>query len=95
VHPEPTTYKEIVQRTEALAAQITPIDPTAIVLGGMMFGWSEFMWLSSAPDAKEFSNYPTYMEYWLASMKELEKKHGRRLVHVQVATRQGKYACYS
>lgn len=82
VHPEQTTYKEIVQRTEALAAQITTIDPSAIVLGGVMFGWSEFMSLSSAPDAKDFSTYPTYMEYWLASMKELEKKHGRRLVHV-------------
>jgi mannan endo-1,4-beta-mannosidase len=82
VHPEPTTYKEIVQRSEALATQITTIDPTAIVLGGVMFGWSEFMSLSSAPDAKEFSKYPTYIEYWLASMAELEKKHGRRLVHV-------------
>jgi hypothetical protein len=82
VHPEPTTYKEIVQRTEALATQITTIDPSAVVLGGVMFGWSEFMSLSSAPDAKEFSKYPTYVEYWLDSMKELEKKHGRRLVHV-------------
>jgi hypothetical protein len=81
VHPEPTTYKEIVQRTEALATQITAIDPSAFVLGGVMFGWSEFMSLTSAPDAKEFSNYPTYVEYWLASMKELEKKNGRRLVH--------------
>jgi len=81
VHPEPTTYKEIVQRTEALATQITTIDPSAFVLGGVMFGWSEFMSLTSAPDAKEFSQYPTYVEYWLASMAALEKKHGRRLVH--------------
>jgi hypothetical protein len=82
VHPEPTTYKEIVQRTEALATQITAIDPSAFVLGGVMFGWSEFMSLSSAPDAKDFTaKYPTYVDYWLASMQELEKKNGRRLVH--------------
>jgi hypothetical protein len=82
VHPEPTTYKEIVQRTEALATQITTIDPSAFVLGGVMFGWSEYMSLTSAPDAKDFtSKYPTYVEYWLASMAELEKKNGRRLVH--------------
>jgi mannan endo-1,4-beta-mannosidase len=81
VHPEPTTYKEIVLRTEALATQITAIDPSAFVLGGVMFGWSEFMSLTSAPDAKEFSQYPSYVEYWLASMAALEKKSGRRLVH--------------
>ncbi|HEX6767636.1 MAG TPA: glycoside hydrolase family 44 protein, partial [Polyangiaceae bacterium] len=81
VHQEPTTYKEMVLRTEALAAQITTIDPSTVVLGGVMFGWSEYMSLNSAPDAKEFSQYPTYVEYWLASMAALEKKNGRRLVH--------------
>ena len=83
VHPDRTTYKEIVSRSEALAAEITRLDPSAIVLGAVAFGWSEFMSLSSAPDAEGLNKqYTTYLEYFLASMKALEQKHGRRLVHV-------------
>jgi mannan endo-1,4-beta-mannosidase len=83
VHPEKTTYAEIVARTEALASVITELDPTATVVGGVMFGWSEFTSLSSAPDSKQYNaKYGTYIDYYLASMQRLERKHGRRLVHV-------------
>jgi mannan endo-1,4-beta-mannosidase len=83
VHPDKTTYAEMVSRTEATAAEITRLDPDAMVLGGVMFGWSEFMSLSSAPDAKEQNaKYGSYVDYLLAQMKRLEQKHHRRLVHV-------------
>jgi hypothetical protein len=80
IHPAPTTYKEIAERTEATAAMITEIDPSAEVLGAVAFGWSEFMSLSSAPDQNK--EYATYLEYYLANAKKLEEKYGRRLVHV-------------
>ncbi len=80
IHLTPTTYKEIAERTEATAAMITEIDPTAEVLGAVAFGWSEFMSLSSAPDPNK--EYETYLEYYLATAKKLEAKYGRRLVHV-------------
>jgi len=83
VHPERPTYKEVVLRTEATALAITKIDPTATVLGGVMYGWSEFMSLQSAPDSSEHNaKYGTYIDYFLASLKALEQKHQRRLVHV-------------
>jgi mannan endo-1,4-beta-mannosidase len=83
IHPEKTTYQEIVARTEATALQITALDPTAMVLGGVSFGWSEYMSLQSAPDSKEYNaKYDTYLDFFLASMKALEQKHHRRLVHV-------------
>jgi hypothetical protein len=83
VHPEKTTYAEMVSRSEATAAQITRLDPGAMVLGGVMFGWSEYMSLSSAPDAAEHNKkYGSYVDYYLASMKALEAKHHRRLVHL-------------
>jgi Glycoside hydrolase family 44 len=82
VHPEKTRYDEMVTRSEGIAGAITQIDPTAVVLGGVMFGWSEFMSLSDAPDAKANNEkYGTYIDYFLASMKALEAKHHRRLVH--------------
>jgi hypothetical protein len=82
IHPAPTRYDEMVTRSEATAAQIVKLDPTAMVLGGVMFGWSEYMSLNDAPDAKEQNaTYGTYLDYFLASMKRLEEKHHQRLVH--------------
>jgi hypothetical protein len=73
----------MVKRTEAVAAEIVKLDPSAQTLGAVAFGWSEFTTLSDAPDAKEHNdNYGSYLDYFLASMKELETKHKKRLVHV-------------
>ena len=83
IHPERTRYDEMVKRTEAIATEIVKLDPTAMNLGAVAFGWSEFMSLSDAPDFKEHNaKYGTYLDYFLASMKELEAKHKKRLVHV-------------
>jgi hypothetical protein len=47
-----------------------------------MFGWSEFMSLSEAPDFKPHNDkYGSYVDFFLASMKDLEAKHKKRLVH--------------
>jgi mannan endo-1,4-beta-mannosidase len=82
IHPAKTRYDEIVARTEAMADAITSVDPSAVVIGGTMFGWSEYMSLSEAPDAKDHdARYGTYVDYFLAAMKGLEAKHRRRLVH--------------
>ncbi len=83
IHPDKTSYQEVVTRTEALAKQITTLDPSALVLGGVMFGWSEYLSLSDAPDSKEQNaKYDTYVDFFLASMKNLEAKNHRRLMHV-------------
>jgi mannan endo-1,4-beta-mannosidase len=83
VHPDKTTYAEMVSRTEAMATEIVRLDPGAVVLGGVTFGWSEMMSLASAPDAQENNaRYGSYVDYFLAQMKTLEQKHHRRLVHV-------------
>jgi hypothetical protein len=83
IHPEPATYREIVKRSEAMAAQITTIDPSALVLGGVMYGWNEYLTFQNAPDSKELNEqYGSYVDYFLASMSELEQKYHRRLVHL-------------
>ncbi|MGA7744457.1 MAG: glycoside hydrolase family 44 protein [Polyangia bacterium] len=82
VHPERTTYREMIDRSEATADAILRVDPDAIVLGGVMFGWSEFMTLDGAPDADEGNKkYERYLDYFLAESKKLEAKHGKRLIH--------------
>jgi Glycoside hydrolase family 44 len=84
IHPEKTTYQEIVTRSEALAAAITKEDPSALVLGGMAYGWSEYLSLQDAPDSKDWNSKSggTYIDFYLASMKRLEEKAHRRLLHV-------------
>jgi hypothetical protein len=83
IHPDRTRYDEMVRRTEAVATEVVKLDPSAMNLGAVAFGWSEFKTLSDAPDAKEHDEkYGSYLDYFLASMKELETKHKKRLVHV-------------
>jgi Glycoside hydrolase family 44 len=80
IHPEHTTYEEIVRRTEATAAAIKAVDPSAFLLSGVMFGWAEYQSLSSAPDAAKYNaEFGTYTDYFLDAMKQLEKKHHQRL----------------
>jgi hypothetical protein len=83
IHPAPSTFQEMISRTEATASAITQIDPTTTVLGGVMYGWGEYMSLDSAPDAKELTpKYgDSYVDFFLASVKALEAKYNRRLVH--------------
>jgi glycosyl hydrolase family 44 len=83
IHPERTRYDEMVKRTEAIATEVVRLDPSAMTLGAVAFGWSEFMSLSDAPDSKEHNaKYGTYLDFFLASMKELDAKHKKRLVHI-------------
>jgi hypothetical protein len=86
IHPEKTTYKEMVARSTALASAITKIDPSAQVLGAVAFGWSEYMSLGDAPDAKEQNEKlgpdATYLDVFLASMKRAEVEQHRRLIHL-------------
>ena len=82
VHPDKTTYREMIDRSEATADAILALDSDAVVLGGVMYGWGEFMNLTDAPDAAEWNKkYDRYLDYFLAQTKQLEAKHGKRLVH--------------
>jgi hypothetical protein len=82
VHPDRPTYAEMVTRTEATASGLLKVDPSALVLGAVAYGWSEFKTLQDAPDAKDNNAvFGTYLDFFLAAMKKLEQKHHRRLVH--------------
>lgn len=82
IHPDKTTYAEMVSRTEATASALLKVDPSAFVLGAVAFGWSEYKTLLDAPDAAaNDAKYGSYLDFFLASMKKLEEKHHERLVH--------------
>jgi len=82
VHPNPVTYEELVQRSEATANAILEVDPSAFILGGVYYGWSEIQNLASAGDYQKYNAvYERQVDYFLDMMKKLEKRHGKRLVH--------------
>lgn len=82
LHHSPVRYDEMVNRTEQYADMLTSLDPGAEVLGGVCYGWQEFLTLQNAPDSGEQNaKYGTYLDYFLDNLARLEKSHGRRLVH--------------
>ena len=57
----------MVTRTEATATGLLKVDPSAVVLGAVEYGWSEFQTLQDAPDAKENNaTYGSYLDFFLA-----------------------------
>jgi mannan endo-1,4-beta-mannosidase len=83
LHPELTRYDEMVDKTERFADMITRMDPGALVLGAVCYGWQEFQSLQNAPDSAEHNaKFGTYLDYFLDQMARLEREHKRRLVHI-------------
>ena len=83
IHPAQTTYLEMVTKTEALSRAVLRIDPTAKIFGAVMYGWKEFLDLQDAPDSAAMNKtFDTYVDFYLAQMKSLEKRNKKRLLHV-------------
>jgi mannan endo-1,4-beta-mannosidase len=73
----------MVNKTEALSQAVLRIDPTAKIFGAVMYGWKEFLDLQDAPDSAAMNKtFDTYVDFYLAQMKSLEKRDKKRLLHV-------------
>ena len=75
VHPNAVTCDEIVAQTEAYAAAIKAIDPSALVLGPDDLPAADFFYCSD-PDNNGQLEYPWY----LTQMKAYQSLHGTRLI---------------
>ncbi|HYD49598.1 MAG TPA: glycoside hydrolase family 44 protein, partial [Terriglobales bacterium] len=88
VHPEPTSYDELRDRTFAYAPAIKAIDPDALTLGPASWGWSAYFWsaLDWAPGG-DWWNHPQdrlahgntpFIEWYLQQMRSYEQQQGVR-----------------
>lgn len=77
IHPDATTYVEMVRRTTSFASAIKAAWPAAPILGFVSYGWNGFVSLQNAPDA---DGKGEFVDYFLAQMKSAEDSAGRRLV---------------
>ena len=83
IHPDKTTYAEMITRSEALASGILKADPTAMIFGPASYGWSGFLSLQAAPDSAQINEKAeTFLDYYLDQMRSLEAKNHQRLLHV-------------
>lgn len=80
-HPEQPTYAEVTAKNIEYAAAVKDVFPDAVVLGGVFYGWDGWMSLQEAPDRFE-PQYAgrSYLEVFLAAMRDAEVEHGRRLI---------------
>lgn len=84
VHPTPTTYDEVRDRTWAYAAAIKAADPTAKTLGPVVWGWCAYFYsaadgCSSGTDRQTHGN-TDFVEWYLQQMHTYEQQNGVRIL---------------
>ena len=83
IHPDKVTCAEILEKTDKLSNAILKQDPSATILGPVAYGWQAFLTLQEAPAFKDLNaKYGTFFDYYLQNLRDLERKEGKRLVHV-------------
>jgi hypothetical protein len=84
VHPQPTTYDELWQRTQLYAAAIKAQDPDALVLGPADWGWCAYFFSAAdgcqaGSDAQAHGNL-ALTEWYLQQVADYQAAHGVRLL---------------
>ena len=84
VHPQPTTYDELRDRTYQYAAAIKSVDPSAQVIGPVLWGWCAYFYsaldgCSIGSDYQSHGNTP-FVAWYLQQMKLYEQQHSRRIL---------------
>jgi len=78
IHPNATTYAEMVEKSVAYATAIKNVSPDALVFGPVNYGWYGYVALQGAPDAAGRD----FQEFWLAAIEAAQQQHGSRLIDV-------------
>lgn len=91
IHPQPLTFKELLDKSEAAAKAIKAVDPSARVLGSESFGAME-MWKcysgtpNSIPECSDWGSYSAKYDWavaaFLGEMKARSAAAGTRLIDV-------------
>jgi hypothetical protein len=90
VHPQPTSYDELRNLTVSYAAAIKAVDPGALTLGPVLWGWTAYFysaldeapggaWWNNPLDRLNHSNLP-FVEWYLQQMRSYQQQHGQRIL---------------
>lgn len=84
VHPNPTTYDELRDKTYLYAPAVKAADPSAKIFGPVLWGWCAY--LSSAADncsqGNDFAAHGNtwFVAWYLQQMHAYEQSHGQRIL---------------
>jgi hypothetical protein len=78
IHPNATTYAELVQKTITFADAIKDVAPGSKVFGPVNYGWHGYTTLQDAPDR----NGRDFQTFYLQQLAQAETAYGQRLVDV-------------
>jgi hypothetical protein len=85
LHPAQTTCAEIVSKGVALSKTIKRMDPSAEVLGPVLYGSEAYFTFQNAPDWQAIANatgYRWFIDYYLDQLNQASATAGRRLLDV-------------
>ncbi len=77
VHPDKVTYAELVERSVRFASAIREVWEEAEIAGFVSYGYNGFLSLQDAPDKVQSG---TFVDYFLAQMKQASDAAGTRLI---------------
>jgi hypothetical protein len=90
IHPTPTSYDELLQRTIDYATVIRQADPDAIIAGPAEWGWTGYQYSAQdianggpalRPDRRAHGDLPV-IAYYLKTLAEHDKSTGVRLLDI-------------
>ena len=84
LHPAKTTCAEMISKTTALSETVKRMDPSAEVLGPVLYGSEAYFNLQTAPDWKPplSTGYRWFIDYYLDQMSKASAAAGMRLLDV-------------
>jgi len=83
IHPNQTQCQELINRSVALASAVKNIDPYAEIFGPVLYGFSAYGSLQSAPDWNSVKGRcGWFIDYYLDQMCQASDVQGRRLLDV-------------
>ncbi|MFD2611654.1 glycoside hydrolase family 44 protein [Paenibacillus gansuensis] len=83
IHPAKAGAVEVKNKSVDLAKVVKDRDPSALVIGGEMYGYGEYLNLQGAPDWNSVKgSHSWFIDYFLKEMKNASDADGRRLVDV-------------
>jgi hypothetical protein len=79
VHPNQTTYAELLADSIAYATAIKNVEPGALIYGPVNYGFEGMYNLQDAPDSAQNGNF---IDYYLKQMSQASTAAGKRLLNV-------------
>jgi hypothetical protein len=89
VHPHPTSYDELLEKTISYGTAIRQADPEAVIAGPALWGWPALFYsakdsdigLEARPDRRAHNDIP-FLPWYLQQLREHEQKTGVKILDV-------------